>query len=90
MRLSHAAQRPAIQQSGFTMLEVLISLLITVFGLLGLIGLHLYLVVRLGVSSPPWSREAAERQPDPEPTAPRSGLVKPAPRAAGVRRRPSE
>src|SRR5262249_18735882 len=24
-----------------------------------LIGLHLYLVVRLGVSSPPWSREAA-------------------------------
>ena len=27
--------------------------------LMGLIGLHLYLVVRLGVSSPPWSGEAA-------------------------------
>ena len=24
-----------------------------------LIGLHLYLVIRLGVSSPPWSKEAA-------------------------------
>jgi quinol-cytochrome oxidoreductase complex cytochrome b subunit len=24
-----------------------------------LIGLHLYLVIRLGVSSPPWSRDAA-------------------------------
>ena len=29
--------------------------------LFALIGLHLYLVVRLGVSSPPWSREAAGR-----------------------------
>ena len=25
----------------------------------GLIGLHLYLVIRLGVTSPPWSKEAA-------------------------------
>ena len=25
-------------------------------GLMALIGLHLYLVVRLGVTSPPWSR----------------------------------
>ena len=24
-----------------------------------LIGLHLYLVIRLGVASPPWSKEAA-------------------------------
>jgi quinol-cytochrome oxidoreductase complex cytochrome b subunit len=24
-----------------------------------LIGLHLYLVIRLGVTSPPWSKEAA-------------------------------
>ena len=57
-----------------------------------LIGLHLYLVVRLGVSSPPWSKDAAELGPDiePEPQPPRSGLVQPAPRAAGVRRRPSE
>ena len=29
----------------------------------GLIGLHLYLVVRLGVSSPPWSKEAAGTGP---------------------------
>jgi quinol-cytochrome oxidoreductase complex cytochrome b subunit len=28
-----------------------------------LIGLHLYLVVRLGVSSPPWSKEAAGTGP---------------------------
>ena len=34
--------------------------------------------------------EAADRDPDPEPPPPRSGMVQPAPRAAGVRRRPSE
>jgi hypothetical protein len=28
-----------------------------------LIGLHLYLVVRLGVTSPPWSKEAAGKGP---------------------------
>ena len=27
--------------------------------IMALIGLHLYLVVRLGVTSPPWSKEAA-------------------------------
>jgi menaquinol-cytochrome c reductase cytochrome b subunit len=50
--------------------------------LIGLITLHLYLVVRLGVSSPPWSPEAAGRErpePEPEPNG-RSGLVQPAPR----------
>ena len=31
--------------------------------IMGLIGLHLYLVVRLGVTSPPWSREAAGMEP---------------------------
>jgi quinol---cytochrome c reductase cytochrome b subunit, bacillus type len=44
-----------------------------------LIGLHLYLVVRLGVSSPPWSKEAAGAdyvEPEPEPPA-RAGLVAP-------------
>ncbi|MGZ4358992.1 MAG: cytochrome b [Gaiellaceae bacterium] len=36
----------------------------------GLIALHLYLVVRLGVSSPPWSPEAAGRdRPEPSPEA---------------------
>src|SRR6476646_3200908 len=44
-----------------------------------LIGLHLYLVIRLGVSSPPWSKEAAGREDlEPEPKTPaRSGLVTP-------------
>ena len=58
--------------------------------LIGLIGLHLYLVVRLGVSSPPWSREAAGRDPEPTPPPARAGMVTPGPRAAGVRRRPTE
>jgi menaquinol-cytochrome c reductase cytochrome b subunit len=58
--------------------------------LIALIGLHLYLVVRLGVTSPPWSKEAAGQEPPPEPPPSRTGLVQPAPRAAGVRRRPSE
>src|SRR5437588_4764782 len=48
----------------------------------GLIGLHLYLVVRLGVTSPPWSREAAgspwvEREAA---TNGRKGLTRPTPR----------
>jgi quinol-cytochrome oxidoreductase complex cytochrome b subunit len=44
-----------------------------------LIGFHLYLVVRLGVSSPPWSKEAAGAdyvEPEPEPPV-RAGLVAP-------------
>jgi menaquinol-cytochrome c reductase cytochrome b subunit len=52
--------------------------------LFALIGLHLYLVVRLGVSSPPWSKEAAGSGPlEPEkPSSGRSGLVQP--QARGV------
>ena len=45
-----------------------------------LIGLHLYLVVRLGVSSPPWSKEAAgggPYEPEPPSTNGRSGLTQP-------------
>ena len=47
--------------------------------LFALIGLHLYLVVRLGVSSPPWSRRpfGGER---PEVETRRRGLVEPRPR----------
>ena len=50
--------------------------------IIGLILLHLYLVVRLGVSSPPWSDEAAGRDA-PRRRAPngRAGLVNPAPRS---------
>jgi quinol-cytochrome oxidoreductase complex cytochrome b subunit len=47
--------------------------------LIALIGLHLYLVVRLGVSSPPWSREAAGTGPMTAPSG-RAGLVAPTPR----------
>jgi len=54
--------------------------------IIGLITLHLYLVVRLGVSSPPWSKEAAGRGREEPPPARGSGLVKPSPR--GVTRRP--
>jgi quinol-cytochrome oxidoreductase complex cytochrome b subunit len=40
-----------------------------------LIGLHLYLVVRLGVSSPPWSKTAAGRERVEE-TGAREGLIR--------------
>ena len=66
-----------------------IHMLLVPGALIGLIGLHLYLVVRLGISSPPWSKEAAGGEPDDEPPPARSGLVQPGPRAAGVRRRPT-
>src|ERR687887_1054035 len=44
--------------------------------LFGLIGLHLYLVVRLGVSSPPWSRVAAGRARGAAPRRGRAGLLR--------------
>jgi menaquinol-cytochrome c reductase cytochrome b subunit len=43
--------------------------------IMALIGLHLYLVVRLGVTSPPWSRSAAGRV-RPEAAAAREGLIR--------------
>jgi menaquinol-cytochrome c reductase cytochrome b subunit len=48
-----------------------------------LVGLHLWLVIRLGVTSPPWSKEAAGLGPldGGEPSSNgRSGLTRPAPR----------
>ena len=49
-----------------------------------LIGLHLYLVIRLGVTSPPWSKEAAGgEEPEDAPTDLRTGLTRPAARGAG-------
>jgi quinol-cytochrome oxidoreductase complex cytochrome b subunit len=51
--------------------------------IMGLIGLHLYLVVRLGVTSPPWSREGAGMEPTTNgagPTNGRTGLTRPAAR----------
>ena len=55
--------------------------------IMGLIGLHLYLVVRLGVTSPPWSKEAAGTGPlEPASTnGARAGLVKPAQRGTRAR-----
>jgi menaquinol-cytochrome c reductase cytochrome b subunit len=53
--------------------------------LIFLILFHLYLVVRLGVSSPPWSKEAADMIPVDDERPARAGLVAPAPR--GVVRR---
>jgi quinol-cytochrome oxidoreductase complex cytochrome b subunit len=53
--------------------------------LIALISLHLYLVVRLGVVSPPWSEEEAGRErPEPAPTGD-GGLLRP--RARGGRPR---
>jgi menaquinol-cytochrome c reductase cytochrome b subunit len=47
----------------------------------GLILLHLYLVVRLGVTSPPWSRTAAGRERvETTPAGGRAGLLRPSPR----------
>src|SRR5438874_2498571 len=54
-----------------------------------LITLHLSVVIRLGVTSPPWSSEAAGSGRPPEPPPAQAGLVRPRPRAA-VKGRPTE
>jgi quinol-cytochrome oxidoreductase complex cytochrome b subunit len=51
--------------------------------IMGLIGLHLYLVIRLGVTSPPWSRTAAGVDDEAiAATNGRTGLTRPAPRGS--------
>jgi menaquinol-cytochrome c reductase cytochrome b subunit len=45
-------------------------------GIMALIGLHLYLVVRLGVTSPPWSKSAAGRPRPEAESGPRAGLIR--------------
>jgi menaquinol-cytochrome c reductase cytochrome b subunit len=59
-----------------------IHMLVLPGAIFALIGLHLYLVIRLGVTSPPWSKEAAGADwvEEPEPPPLRAGLVQPAPR----------
>jgi len=54
-----------------------IHMLLLPGALIGLIGLHLYLVVRLGVTSPPWSKEAAGAERVEEPKRARRGLLMP-------------
>ena len=49
------------------------------------IGLHLYLVVRLGVSSPPWSSQAAGADRVEVPPEARRGLTQPGPRGGYAR-----
>jgi quinol---cytochrome c reductase cytochrome b subunit, bacillus type len=63
-----------------------IHMLLLPGAIMGLIGLHLYLVVRLGVSSPPWSKEAAgsDRVGDERPSS-RRGLTRPAGRGGYAR-----
>src|SRR5215208_2260885 len=58
-----------------------IRMLLIPGGLFALIGLHLYLVVRLCVTSPPWSKEAAGTGPLNGGSANgRSGMTRPGPR----------
>jgi menaquinol-cytochrome c reductase cytochrome b subunit len=60
-----------------------IHMLVLPGAIFALIGLHLYLVIRLGVTSPPWSKTAAGADwiDEPEPETPgRTGLVQPSPR----------
>jgi menaquinol-cytochrome c reductase cytochrome b subunit len=58
-------------------------------GLIALITLHLYLVIRLGVTEPPWTRAAAGyEEPSQDGRPVRSGLVSPGPRGNGGARRP--
>jgi menaquinol-cytochrome c reductase cytochrome b subunit len=64
-----------------------VHMLVLPAAIAGLIALHLYLVIRLGVTSPPWSKDAAGSGPPPGPPAAdaangRSGLTRPRPRRA--------
>jgi quinol-cytochrome oxidoreductase complex cytochrome b subunit len=52
-------------------------------GIIALITLHLYLVIRLGVTSPPWSREAAGDEVVEESSTLRTGLTRAAPHGTG-------
>src|SRR5207248_8153282 len=54
-----------------------IHMLLVPGAIAGLIGLHLYLVIRLGVTSPPWSKEAAGSERVEPPKKGRRGLLQP-------------
>jgi menaquinol-cytochrome c reductase cytochrome b subunit len=61
-----------------------IHMLVIPGALIGLISLHLYLIVRLGVTSPPWSKEAAGKERVEAAAAGRSGLTRPEARGSSV------
>jgi quinol---cytochrome c reductase cytochrome b subunit, bacillus type len=62
-----------------------IHMLVIPGALVALIGLHIYLVTRLGVASPPWSKEEfGGDRPEPS-TNGRTGLVRPGARGGGGR-----
>jgi menaquinol-cytochrome c reductase cytochrome b subunit len=52
--------------------------------LIALITLHLYLVIRLGVTAPPWTKAAAGYEPVEDEKPARQGLVEPRPRGNGA------
>ncbi len=56
--------------------------------IIALITLHLYLVIRLGVTSPPWSKEAAGMTRMEEPPPLRPGLTRPVARGNSIAARP--
>jgi quinol-cytochrome oxidoreductase complex cytochrome b subunit len=60
-----------------------LHMLVVPGGIMALIGLHLYLVIRLGVTSPPWSKEAAGMERADEVSTARPGLTRPVARGAG-------
>jgi quinol-cytochrome oxidoreductase complex cytochrome b subunit len=73
------------QEIGANTLTIFYSLhmLVLPAAIIGLITLHLYLVIRLGVSSPPWSKEEAGRDRAEEPSQLRPGLTRPVARGGG-------
>jgi quinol-cytochrome oxidoreductase complex cytochrome b subunit len=60
-----------------------IHMLLIPGAIISLITLHLYLVIRLGVTSPPWSKEEAGRDRSDEVPAVRTGLTHPVARGTG-------
>ena len=70
----------------YAMFHDTVMSLVVVSVIIGLIGLHLYLVVRLGVTSPPWSREAAGadwlEEQEVSTDGQRAGLTRPSARSA--------
>jgi menaquinol-cytochrome c reductase cytochrome b subunit len=73
------------QEIGTNTLSIFYSMhmLLIPGGLIALITLHLYLVIRLGVTSPPWSKDAAGAERE-EVVMGRRGLVEPRPRGDGA------